>query len=361
VPPSYCAGSTTVLCPTRPVPAFAGFAPALKTHCVEDRLEDGGAVIAVLELPVRPDLDLPLALVAAVGDRAADQAEGLRQAAEAGEQVVAGAVPGIGELDQGAERLAHFARDAAACLVGLCGVVRFDGELVQPLQHVADLARVVSSAPRRWRRDPSCANTASSRRAPGSGRAIARRRSDLGRLENRKPVEIWFCVRASWLCVVPRVRSQASRMEASETRMGLPPDRRDERVEERARDGDRLRRGLVGMLPAHEIGGLLVEIDARNRRNGFLRLARERRLGVAADVRLLRFTADGAHQPLNAPLIEVVPPASTFAFCKPAASSAFRLSPAPPVFFWIVKLSPVTGVPEICTRQPLTSMLPPLV
>jgi len=36
--------------------------------------------------------------------------------------------------------------------------------------------------------------------------------------------------------------------------------------------------GLVGMLPAHEIGGLLVEIDARNRRNGFLRLARERRL-----------------------------------------------------------------------------------
>ena len=48
-------------------------------------------------------------------------------------------------------------------------------------------------------------------------------------------------------------------------------------------------------------------------------------------------------------------------FSASASTSALRLSPVPDVLSLTVNVSPTAGVPEICTRQPLTSIFPPVV
>ena len=54
-----------------------------------------------------------------------------------------------------------------------------------------------------------------------------------------------------------------------------------------------------------------------------------------------------------------MPPFSTGDFNASASSSALRLSPVPDVLSLTVNVSPTAGAPEICTRQPLTSMSSP--
>ena len=206
---------------------------------------------------------------------------------------------------------------------------------------------------------PYCALSASLRSRP------ATRVAPIGSSDavwNFLPVVICFCVFASWTWF-SRMASMLLRcMPAVEMRMAylrtalisvsnISFGRRDD-----------LRRGLVGLLVAQHVGGFLVEVDAGDgvarREVAFV----DRCFRVAAHLRRARLQAEVAGEPLDG---RGHRDRAAFdarrAFMASASAKALRLSPTAPALLRTVKVSPVAGAPLICTRQPLTSMLPPAV
>ena len=181
---------------------------------------------------------------------------------------------------------------------------------------------------------------------------------------NFLPVATWFCVFAS-LTWFSRMALDAAAVHArGGDAHGLSPHRVDAASSNiwLAMAND-LRRGLVGLLVAQHVGGLLVEVDAGHR------IARG---DVALVDGALARRGSSARRGVCSPRLPVsrfrrrrTPTPCRLRARRPcmasASAKALRLSPTAPALLRTVKVSPVAGAPLICTRQPLTSMLPPAV
>src|SRR6056297_3655076 len=261
-----------------------------------DALEHARAGVAVGDAPPLGDLDEALALVAVVQGTVGGGAERLHLVAVAGEQITPGGVLGVGDLDHLILELADLGGDERAGLVALGAVARLHGQLAGALQQVAGAGQRLLFHRQAALRQ--VAVTVELLDARGQLPELdAARRADRIVRRREQPLAAGDLLlgagerRLQLLHLTETRPEHACGGYTHQSRL-LAAERPDQGLEQGVGHADQLGGRLIGLLIAHQVGGLLVQVHARLVAERLFGVLAHNALGLEADLRL---AADGAH------------------------------------------------------------------